>query len=251
MASAGRRWSIALAIALTGAVVHSGPAVTALRPVRVRFFPALSGIGDPGHVALTFDDGPDPVSTPRFLEMLDHIGVRATFFVLGEKLARHRWIGRAMAAAGHEVGVHGWNHAPLLSPVTSSLTRDLTRSLDLVTEVTGVRPRWFRPPRGLLTRAALISAQQAHLTPVLWSSWGKDWRPSSTPVSVLRTVVSSLGPGGTILLHDRTAAAAGWRASLAALPALVAVCRERGLRLGPLSEHAGIRHEASSSGESL
>jgi peptidoglycan/xylan/chitin deacetylase (PgdA/CDA1 family) len=183
--------------------------------------------------------------------MLERIGVRATFFVLGEELTRHRWIGRAMAAAGHEVGVHGWNHALLLSPATSRLARELTRSRDLVAEVTGVRPRWFRPPKGLLTRAALISAQQADLTPVLWSSSGKDWRPSSTPVSVLRTVVTSLGPGATILLHDRSAAAAGWRASLAALPALVAVCRERGLRVGPLSEHAGMVREASSPGESL
>jgi peptidoglycan/xylan/chitin deacetylase (PgdA/CDA1 family) len=176
--------------------------------------------------------------------MLESLDVRATFFVVGEELARHRWIGRAMASAGHEVAVHGWNHAPPLSP----FTRGLIRSRDLVAEVTTVRPRWFRPPFGVLTTPALIGARRAGLTPVLWSSCGKDWRPRSTPVGVLRTVVSGLVPGATVLLHDGTSAASAWRASLAALPAVVAVCHERGLRVGPLSEHTDTRHVASALG---
>jgi peptidoglycan/xylan/chitin deacetylase (PgdA/CDA1 family) len=86
----------------------------------------------------------------------------------------------------------------------------------------------------MLTGASLVAARRAGLKPVLWTSSGRDWFRSSTPDSVLRSARTGLGPGATILLHDRGPA---WRASLAALPTLVAACTERGLRVGPLAEH--------------
>jgi peptidoglycan-N-acetylglucosamine deacetylase len=233
-----RRWALTLAtITLASATIYCGPAISAIRGVRVRLFPGLSGFGDDGHVALTFDDGPDPVSTPRFLDTLDRLDVRATFFVLGEQLDRHRWIGRMMAAAGHEVAVHGWNHTPAISPTAARLRRDLTRARDLITETTGAPPRWFRPPYGFLTTPALIAARQTNLTPVLWGSWGKDWQPTTTPGRVVGTVGRHRERGTTVLLHDRSLSASAWRASVAALPVLVSRWRDRGLTVGPLAEH--------------
>ncbi len=243
MAEVGRRWAFGLAAVLAGATIYCGPAVSAIRPVRVRMFPDLAGFGDVGHVALTFDDGPDPVSTPRILDALDRLDVRATFFVLGELLAQHRWIGRLMAAAGHEVAVHGWNHTPAISRSVARVRRDLSRACDLVAETTGVRPQWFRPPYGFLSTPALIGARQIGLTPVLWGSWAKDWRGTATPASVVDTVARCRERGATVLLHDRTASASGWRATLTALPTLVTHWRDSGLRVGPLVEH-GIRRGA-------
>ena len=88
-------WAAAgAAVPLLAATVHTLPAVTGIDVVRRRMFPALAGIGRGDHVALTFDDGPDPASTPRFLDELDRLDVLATFFVLGKMLAEHPELGR-------------------------------------------------------------------------------------------------------------------------------------------------------------
>ncbi|WP_163008836.1 polysaccharide deacetylase family protein, partial [Streptomyces sp. S5] len=96
--------------ALAVAAWHIGPAATWLPGLRTAYFPGLDGRGAPGRVALTFDDGPDPLSTPHFLRALEALRVRATFFVLGSRLERAPELGRRMVAAGHEVAVHGWQH---------------------------------------------------------------------------------------------------------------------------------------------
>jgi len=92
------------------AVAHAGPGVTALASVRRRFFPRLSGQGRADHVALTFDDGPDPAWTPAFLEVLATWKARATFFMLGPMAVQAPGLAAEIAAAGHEVAVHGWAH---------------------------------------------------------------------------------------------------------------------------------------------
>ncbi|MFF3468501.1 polysaccharide deacetylase family protein [Streptomyces sp. NPDC001984] len=96
------------------AAVHCAPVVSTFGPLRNRTMPRLSGHGRADHVALTFDDVPDPLSTPFFLRLLDERGVRATFFLLGSEAHRSPGVVREIAAAGHEIGVHGWRHRPLL-----------------------------------------------------------------------------------------------------------------------------------------
>ncbi|GIG91967.1 polysaccharide deacetylase familiy protein [Plantactinospora endophytica] len=215
------------------------PALTVLPGVRLRFFPRLSGRGAPGHVALTFDDGPDPVSTPLFVEALAAHRTRATFFLLGSMLARAPELGLDLAAAGHEVAVHGWAHQNLLLRGPHATYRDLARTHELIGAVTGRVPRFFRPPYGVLSAAALMAARRLDLTPVLWTCWGRDWTRSATRNSVLSTLRGGLAGGGTVLLHDSdcTSAPGSWRASLAALPHLLEECLRRGWRVGPLSEH--------------
>ena len=92
------------------AAAHAGPGITAIAPVRRRLFPRLAGFGQPDHVALTFDDGPDPASTPAFLDLLAARRLRATFFLLGSMVAKAPELAADIADAGHEVGVHGWAH---------------------------------------------------------------------------------------------------------------------------------------------
>lgn len=221
------------------AAVQWLPAVATVPAVRRRFLPGLSGIGDPDHVALTFDDGPDPASTPLFLDVLAAHQVRATFFLLGSMLARAPGLGRELAGAGHEVAVHGWVHRYLPLRTPAATYDDLARARDLVADTTGVAPVFFRPPYGVLSVAALAAARRLRLRPVLWTAWGRDWTSHATPGSVLRTVWADLAGGGTVLLHDSdcTSARGSWRATLGALPALLDGCAERGLRVGPLSRH--------------
>jgi peptidoglycan/xylan/chitin deacetylase (PgdA/CDA1 family) len=221
------------------AALHCAPAVTALPRLRTRLFPRLSGLGDPDSVALTFDDGPHPASTPHFVEALAAHRVRATFFLLGSMLARNPELGRELVAAGHEVAVHGWGHRNLLLERPRATYDELARAYTLIAETTGTRPRFFRPPYGVLSMPALLAARRLELTPVLWTRWGKEWSRSATLRSVRDTLTAGLTGGATVLLHDcDTAFAAGsWRFSLAALPLLFDTCAARGLRVGPLSEH--------------
>ena len=239
-----RRWPW-LAATVGGAALawHAAPALTAIGPLRTRLTPALAGIGDPGHVALTFDDGPHPLSTPRFLDVLDQVGVRATFFLLGRWVARAPGVVKDIVAAGHEVGLHGYDHRCLLARGFTATYGDLARGQDTIADVTGEPVRWYRPPYGVLTGATLDVTRRLGLTPVLWTAWGEDWTARATPGSVYRTVVADLAGGGTVLLHDSdvTSVPGCWRATLEAVPGLVATCRERGLRVGPLREHGIAR----------
>ncbi|MFC7886972.1 polysaccharide deacetylase family protein [Streptomyces sp. NPDC057376] len=224
---------------VVAALAHIGPAATWLPGLRRRRFPGLAGQGRPDHVALTFDDGPGPVSTPRFLDVLDGLGVRATFFVLGENVVRHRAQARELTRRGHEIAVHGWTHDRPWLPSPARDARELARAVRAVREVTGQAPLWYRPPYGILTSGRWAAARRAGLRPVLWTAWGKDWRRDATPASVRATVAADLRGGGTVLLHDTDHASApgSWRAALTALPGIVRDCREAGLEVGPLLEH--------------
>jgi peptidoglycan/xylan/chitin deacetylase (PgdA/CDA1 family) len=232
----------AVTLGLAGlTLLHAGPAATWLPPVRRRL-PGLSGVGRFDHIALTFDDGPDPRSTPRFLDELQRLGCRATFFVLGEMLERHPGIGRRIVAEGHEVAVHGWRHRNALLTCPGRVTVEIDRAADLVADVTGVQPTWYRPPYGVLSAETLAAVRLRGLRPVLWTAWGKDWTRSASPASVVATMAPGLHGGATLLLHDsdHTCAPAAWRSALGALPELVERCRSLDLRVGTLRDH-GVR----------
>nr|WP_280702809.1 polysaccharide deacetylase family protein [Kitasatospora sp. GP82] len=221
------------------AVAHAAPALSALNALRPWLTPELCGHGTPDHVALTFDDGPDPASTPAFLRELDKAGVQATFFLLGRMLVRAPGLGRELVAAGHEIAVHGYEHRCLLARTPGAVRDDIARARDVIADLTGERPTRYRPPYGVLTAGALAAARELELTPVLWSTWGRDWTAGASPDSVYRTVTRRLAGGGTVLLHDSdcTSAPGAWRSTLGALPRLIGACQARGLRLGPLREH--------------
>lgn len=221
------------------AAVHAAPVISTFGPLRNRLMPGLAGQGRPGHVALTFDDGPDHLSTPHFLRLLDARQVRATFFLLGSMATRSPALVREMSAAGHEIALHGWAHRPLLVRGPRATYQDLARARDTIGDLTGTAPGLFRPPYGVMTTSTHLTCRRLGLTPVLWTTWGEDWRARATPATVHRTVTRDLRGGGTILLHDSdcTSATGSWRNTLGALPRILDTCRERGLLVGPLREH--------------
>jgi peptidoglycan/xylan/chitin deacetylase (PgdA/CDA1 family) len=214
------------------------PTLTSIAPLRRPLLPRLAGTAGGPHIALTFDDGPDAASTPLFLDLLASRGVTATFFLLGAFALQEPVLVREMAAAGHELAVHGWRHDCIAAMAPTRLVGQLIRSRDLLEDLTGHPVAWYRPPYGVLTTEGLYAARRARLTPVLWSVWGADWSRHATPGSIVRTVSRSLRPGGTVLLHDtdRTSARGSWRRTLAATEMLLD--RWAGeVRVGPLRDH--------------
>ena len=126
-------------------------------------------------VALTFDDGPHPVTTRRVLEALAPTRHRATFFVLGEKARRHPDVVREIHAGGHTLGIHGDSHDRLHSFRMPWTVRDeIVRAGDAVEAATGARPRFFRPPLGHTSVTTVRGVRRAGVTLVGWSSRGFD-----------------------------------------------------------------------------
>jgi peptidoglycan-N-acetylglucosamine deacetylase len=214
----------------------------------MRVTPRLVGRGQPGHVALTFDDGPDPTSTPAVLQELDRLGWHATFFMLGTMARRAPALVGEVAAAGHEVAVHGDEHRNMLRRTPRGARDDIRRATDTVADLSGAEPIWFRPPFGILSLGALSGAKRAQLTTVLWTTWGRDWRKEATPDTVVADVLRRYVDGGTVLLHDSDCESypGSWRATLGALAPLADQLAARGLTVGPLREHGLASRRAPS-----
>jgi peptidoglycan-N-acetylglucosamine deacetylase len=189
----------------------------------------ISGPGvTPRAVALTFDDGPWPVSTYQVMRVLQRFHVPATFFEIGYLVRRYPSITRAVERAGFEIGDHSWDH-PLNPPLSALHPAKITSEIvlaKLALEKEGVKPTLFRPPGGSCSDAVVQAAQAQGLRVVLWNVDPQDWRSGLTPKRVARAVLSHVHAGSIVLLHDGGGDAAH---TIAALPAIIRGIRKRGL----------------------
>jgi peptidoglycan/xylan/chitin deacetylase (PgdA/CDA1 family) len=186
-----------------------------------------------GHgYALTFDDGPHPQGTPAVLHALARAQVAATFFLVGEQVARDPALAREIVAAGHRVGVHCNRHRNLLRLTPPQVREDLARAQALIEDATDRRPQCYRPPYGVLNAYALWLARARGWRTLLWSHWGRDWEARATPASILARATAGAGAGAVLLLHDADdyAAPGSWRKTAAALPRIIDALELRGLR---------------------
>jgi peptidoglycan/xylan/chitin deacetylase (PgdA/CDA1 family) len=200
--------------------------------------------------ALTFDDGPTPVFTPPLLDVLGDAGVPATFFMIGTLVDQYPSIARRVAAAGHEIGNHTWSH--LSAPTISDRANvdEIDQASETIARVTGMRPRWYRPPRGMLVGAAVRRAFEQGQGVAMWSvTRGPAQIADSDVAGVRRHLIQSIHPGAVIDLHDGVGASgfdgvSGYSASLtrrrqaeiAALPDVLAAWKAAGYSLVTLSE---------------
>jgi peptidoglycan/xylan/chitin deacetylase (PgdA/CDA1 family) len=192
---------------------------------RWRRFPGMERLEPAeGRFALTFDDGPDPDATPAVLDALEAAGATATFFLVGEQVQEHPELAREVAERGHAVGLHGWRH------VEHDELPDPAADLEAVLEVVGARTTLVRPPYGRFSEASYAAATGLGLTPVYWSGWGCDWEPIPAE-RIADLVIRDLEPGAIVVLHDsaRYAYRGSAEPTAAALPAILAAARERGL----------------------
>jgi peptidoglycan/xylan/chitin deacetylase (PgdA/CDA1 family) len=189
------------------ALAHYLPSVCVLgqwSPVPVRALPfgwcRWRGPATADAVALTLDDGPSPETTPRTLDLLDVLGMRATFFVLGSLAKTHADLVSEILQRGHSVGSHGYVHEHHLLRSPAWIRRDLELSVAAI-EAAGCRPRWYRPAYGQLTARTVAEARRHDMEVVLWSAWGREWAEPG-PVPVMARLERRLEPGAIVLLHD-------------------------------------------------
>ncbi|MFG2292917.1 polysaccharide deacetylase family protein [Streptomyces sp. NPDC048603] len=178
-------------------------------------------------MVLTFDDGPDPRYTPGILDTLAHHGQRAMFFVCGEMADVHRDLVRRMAAEGHVIGNHTWTH-PLIPKLSRpALASEISRTSDVVEQITGEPPLWFRAPFGAWNRAAFEIGAELGMEPLAWTVDTLDWKEPGTGTIVSR-VLRGAAPGVIVLNHD----AGGDRSqSVTALQSYLPQLLDRGYRM--------------------
>ncbi|MEV0536747.1 polysaccharide deacetylase family protein [Kitasatospora sp. NPDC050463] len=178
-------------------------------------------------VALTFDDGPHPDSTPALLDALTRAGVRATFFVCGEQVVRHPELLRALHEAGMWLGNHSHTHPHLPGLDDHALQRELEVPQQLLHRMTGSYPTLFRPPYCDTDARVRGAAEALGLTEVLCTTDTRDWAGADAE-SIVRAARDE-PPGGVVLMHDH-----GRQTTVEAVPHLLAAWAERGLRPGPV-----------------
>ncbi|MFE9422550.1 polysaccharide deacetylase family protein [Kitasatospora sp. NPDC006697] len=168
-------------------------------------------------VALTFDDGPDPVFTAQVLDILARYDARATFFCVGHHVAAMPDLVRRIAAEGHELGNHSWSHPFLPDLTRDQLHEQLDRTTEAITRLTGEPTTRFRPPYGSLSPEVLASLADHPSTLTMWDTDSLDWtRPG--PDRITANVLTTVRPGSVVLLHE----GAGDRTqTVQALPAII------------------------------
>ncbi|MDP9901892.1 polysaccharide deacetylase family protein [Variovorax ginsengisoli] len=189
-------------------------------------------------VALTIDDGPDPLVTPQVLDLLDAQGQRATFFCIAERVAAHPALTREIVARGHSIQNHTARHChnfSFLGP--RGYANEIAHAQRMLEDATGERPTCFRAPAGLRNPFLAPVLHRLGLALVSWTRRGFDTRETD-PAKVLARLCDGLTPGDILLLHDGNAArtAAGVPVILDVLPPLLQRLSDAGLRAVTLPE---------------
>ncbi|MFA6498413.1 MAG: polysaccharide deacetylase family protein [Desulfurivibrionaceae bacterium] len=166
------------------------------------FLPVISrGNPEGRHVALTFDDGPSPLSTPILLDLLARHRLPATFYVVGEKAAEHPELIAAILGQGHSIGNHSLRHDPLLMLRTSKTLRDDIHTTQEILKKYGIRPLVFRPPMGITNPRLRQVLVQENLIAITYSCRAFDGGNRNIR-NLAGRILRRLRPGDIIMLHD-------------------------------------------------
>lgn len=159
---------------------------------------------DKPFVALTFDDGPDAVMTPRVLDTLDRYGVKATFFLVGEKVRKNPDLVRRMVNEGHIIGNHTYTHSAMF-PLSSrpSVRKEIADTQQVVEDIAGIKMRLFRPPFGVTNPVIGATVRECGLQTVGWSVRSLDTFERRGRMEVCNRIKRKLHNGAVVLLHDR------------------------------------------------
>ncbi len=152
-------------------------------------------------ICLTFDDGPDPIYTPKILAVLADYKAKATFFVVGEAARQFPQLIELILKAGHAIGNHSHSHQHPWLISAARARYEVMQANRLLQDITGEAPRWFRPPFGRLRTAMQQQAQTEQLTTVLWSRSMMDWGGYGTKAGISRRL-AAITAGDIVLLHD-------------------------------------------------
>lgn len=169
-------------------------------------------------IALTYDDGPDPVYTEELLAVLEAENVRATFFLLGQEIAGQEETVKKMYAAGHILGNHTYSHVDLLGLSEWEALEQLRKTNEVIAACTGEYPQYFRPPFG---RCSESINKQISMLMIMWTLDTRDWECQDTGV-IVENIVQNVKENDIILMHD------GYETTVEATRQIIPILKEQG-----------------------
>ncbi|MBB5323265.1 polysaccharide deacetylase family sporulation protein PdaB [Anoxybacillus tepidamans] len=186
-------------------------------------------------VALTFDDGPDVIYTPKILAILKEHNAKATFFVVGFRAEKYPDIVKRQAQEGHELANHTYEHLDFRGKSERTIVREIKKTENILYKLTGKRPTLFRPPLGYYNRNVINAARNEGYTVVMWSGQQDtyDWKNPGTK-RIVRRVVHHIQPGQIILFHDHGSGSR--HQTVQALKEILPILKEKGYTFVTVSE---------------
>ncbi len=192
-------------------------------------------------VALTFDDGPSPFDD-RLLQILKDNDAKATFFLIGNKVAANPAGARRIADAGMEIGNHTWEHPNMATLPMEDIAAQFSKADDAITAATGRAPTLYRPAGGLSTDAVRQSAATFGLAEILWDVIPFDWANDANTAATRQLLMTQIKPGSVVLFHDT------YSSTVDVVYQFIPVLKANGYRMVTVSELLGSRTPGSSYG---
>jgi peptidoglycan/xylan/chitin deacetylase (PgdA/CDA1 family) len=192
-------------------------------------------------VALTFDDGPGPY-TDRLLQILKDNDAKATFFLIGNKVAANPAGAKRIADAGMEIGNHTWEHPNMATIPPEDIAGQFSRTNDAITAATGRTPTLYRPAGGLSNDAVRQTAAKFGLAEILWDVIPFDWANDSNTAATRYMLMTQIKPGSVVLFHDT------YSSTVDLVYQFIPVLKANGYHLVTVSELLGPRAPGSSYG---
>lgn len=183
-------------------------------------------------VALTFDDGPNSSVTPRILDILKQENSKATFFVVGEAVKKHKEIVLRMKREGHSLGLHSWDHKNYNKLSSKQRQGDIKLTQQALKAI-NIKTHFFRPPHGFLSLPLLLSCAFKKITTVMWSYDSLDYKEKDSEALINKIRTADINSGDILLFHD------DMEITAVALPEIIKTLRSRGFDLVSLDELTG------------
>jgi len=196
--------------------------------------------GNLKEIALTFDDGPVPSTTPKILRVLDKEGIKATFFVVGKMVEKYPSLLKEIWEEGHDVGNHTYSHPDLTKLSKQDIQKELDKTRILIKKNTGKDTYLFRPPGGRYDNRVIVTTTLTGYKMILWTNYPEDYGCLSSRL-IYEKAISKAEDEGIILLHN------GLDATLEVLPKIISQLRKEGytfVTICELMEEMGGRERA-------
>jgi peptidoglycan/xylan/chitin deacetylase (PgdA/CDA1 family) len=220
---------------------HREPKPMTLADLRAKYpsWFVIQGPGNKREVALTFDDAPDDVFTPKVLDVLKREGVKATFFCVGNRIEKHPDVMRRIVAEGHVVGNHSYSHANLPKLSDEKFREEIRKTDELIRKFTGYTPSFVRAPYGNITEEQIkwLASQKRKI--VGWNVDSLDWKSLSRD-EVATNILAHVKPGAIILQHSAGGTGEDLTGTVEALPEVIRKLRADGVEFVTVARLLGI-----------